>query len=200
MRADHSIGLLRSTEIPGFICCQNKKQPWEGNHYFWKNKNKKISQSIQKTSLSYLECDQNGFPIKTWEDPPVSYYNDSRLCTILSLRQSKMKVMSWEREKKVSLNKNSLMKKKIGHSCFLFTITLPPPLQFYFNIMLHILFCFQVTFQEKVIFFLSNISQFLVTAQHLNNEPLPTRSQFSSLWLWFTDERNPQLCWQGTNI
>lgn len=28
-----------------------------------------------------------------------------------------------------------------------------PPPQFYLNIMFHILFCFQVTFQEKVIFF-----------------------------------------------
>lgn len=36
----------------------------------------------------------------------------------------------------------------------------PPPL-FYFNIMFHILFCFQVTFQERVILFFS--SQYLKT-------------------------------------
>lgn len=72
----------------------------------------------------------------------------------------------------------------------------PPPLLPQFYCRFHILFCFQVTFQEKVII---GISQFLKIAQHLNHKPLPTRSQFSSYWLWFIDERNSQLCCWGLN-
>lgn len=56
-------------------------------------------------------------------------------------------------------------------------------------------FVFKLHFKRRsFFFFLSNISQFLKIAQHLNHKPLPTRSQFSSYWLWFIDEQNSQLC------
>lgn len=33
---------------------------------------KKSAKVLQENSLPYLEWDQNGFPIKTWEDPHTS--------------------------------------------------------------------------------------------------------------------------------
>lgn len=47
----------------------NTKKTRGGNLYFWKTatRNNKSAQVLQKNSLSYLECDRSGFPIKTWE-------------------------------------------------------------------------------------------------------------------------------------
>lgn len=53
------------------------------------NKPKKVAEVLQKDSLSYVECDQNGFPIKTWEDPHVGYNNKYRH----NLRKSNTKVI-----------------------------------------------------------------------------------------------------------
>lgn len=85
---------LGSTEIPAIHLLS--KKPGEGNHYSLKRKNKNKNQPkySRKNSQSYLECDQNGFPIKTWEAPRVSYCNDARLGTVLRLGKSKTKVMS----------------------------------------------------------------------------------------------------------
>lgn len=95
-----------------------------------------------------------------------------------------------------SLKKNKLTKPKLKHPCFLSTITAPPP-QFYFNVMFHILFCFQVTFQEKGHFFFSTISHNSLIKHSIYHKPLPTRSQVCSYWLWFIDEWNSQLCRRG---
>lgn len=76
-----------------------QKKPGEGNHYFLKKEQKQTKSNqprdSKKNSLSYLECDQNGFPIKAWEDPLTSVTTRAlELSTILSLRKSKTKVMS----------------------------------------------------------------------------------------------------------
>ena len=63
--------------------------------------------------------------------------------------------------------------------------------------MSHILFCFQVTFQEKGHFFFSTISHNSLIKHSIYHKPLPTRSQVSSYWLWFIDEWNSQLCRWG---
>lgn len=142
-----------------------------------------------------------GFQLKHGKTLHVSYYNVSRHSTTLSRRQSKTEVShnGADEGKESVILKEFLKERKQNPRTFMFPIYNhhPPLPQFYFNIKFHILFCFQVTFQEKVFFFfifLSNISQFLKIAQHLNHKPLPTRSQFSSYWLWFIDERNSQLC------
>lgn len=37
-----------------------------------------MAKVLQKDSLSSLESYQNGFPIKTWEDPHVSYNSEHK--------------------------------------------------------------------------------------------------------------------------
>lgn len=140
---------------------------------------------------------QNGLPIKTWEEPHVSHDSDSGHNVLLT--QEEQTGVSHQRAnegkgrgKKKSFNKNSLKKNKLTkpklkHPCFLSTITAPPP-QFYFNVMFHILFCFQVTFQEKGHFFFSTISHNSLIKHSIYHKPLPTRSQVCSYWLWFIDE------------
>lgn len=69
---------LGSTDMPAIHLLSQKA--WRRKPLFFEKKTKtKISQSTpEKNSQLYLECDQNGFPIKTWKAPRVSYCSDSR--------------------------------------------------------------------------------------------------------------------------
>lgn len=146
-------------------------------------------------------CPKNRLPIiKPWEESHVRYNSDSKHNTALTLRKIKQESVIREPmkgEKTCHSIRTTYRKNK--NKTFVFPVDNrhPPPPQFYFNIMFHILFCFQVTFQEKVIFFLSTISPNSLIQPSIYHKPLPTRSQVSSYWLWFIDEWNSQLCGQG---
>lgn len=177
----------------------------ECNGYFWRDWWRAVSGLQQKNFFILGVMCIKGFQLKRGKNllsvmsvMPVTPRHSALLTQEEQIRGSRQRANRSRGRGNVSFNKNSL-KKKTKHPCFLSTITAPPP-QFYFNIMFHILFCFQVTFQEKGHFFFSTISHNSLIKHSIYHKPLPTRSQVSSYWLWFIDEWNSQLCRWGLDI
>lgn len=134
------------------------KKPGEGNHYFLKRKQKqKSARVLQKKTASHTwNVTRMGFQLK--HGKPLMSVTAMTLDSAPSFVLGRAKQKWWaDKQGQVSFNKNSLLKKrKIEHSRFLFTITPPPPPpQFYLTLCCIFYFVFQVTFQEKVIFFFS---------------------------------------------
>lgn len=170
--------VTRSTDVPAIHLLSQKA--WTRKPLFFEKKTKtKISQSTpEKTASRTWNVTRMGFQLKHGK-PLVSVTAvtlDSAPSFVLGRAKQKRRA---DKQGEASFNKNSLLKKrKIEHSRFLFTI-IPPPPQFHLTLGCTFYFVFQVTFQEKVFFFffsLSNTSQFLEIAQHLNHKPYPTRS------------------------
>lgn len=163
---------LGSTDITYAIHLLSQKA-WRRKPLFFEKKTKtKISQSTpEKNSQLYLECDRMGFQLK--HGKPLVSVTAVTLGTVLRLGKSKTKRRADKR--KCHSTRIPCLRKKIEHSRF--PVVIPPPPQFHLTLG-YILFCFSSYISKKRSFFfsLSNTSQFLEIAQHLNHKPYPTRS------------------------